>query len=91
MYFPIAVRSSSLGVAPGSGSPLIINITRTIVPPSPFGLAGGPPLPTTAGLTVAPSRLALDSILAVTATPWRSQRERYIAAVLVLVSTLATP
>src|SRR2546427_5578608 len=28
LYLPIAVRSSSLGAAPGSGSPLIINITR---------------------------------------------------------------
>src|SRR5215203_3940170 len=28
LYLPIAVRSSSLGAAPGCGSPLIINITR---------------------------------------------------------------
>src|SRR5438105_637831 len=28
LYLPIAARSSSLGTAPGAGSPLIINITR---------------------------------------------------------------
>src|ERR1700733_4450256 len=28
LYLPIAVSSSSLGTAPSSGSPLIINITR---------------------------------------------------------------
>jgi hypothetical protein len=28
LYLPIAARSSSLDVAPGCGSPLIINITR---------------------------------------------------------------
>jgi hypothetical protein len=38
LYRPISVRSSSLGAAPGSGSPLIIIITRMRPPPGLLSL-----------------------------------------------------